>query len=40
MFKTTASVNKKTARVRADVFRDDNLEEDSWAAAIEAMSLP
>lgn len=39
IFRPTASVNTKTTRMRADVFSRDNLEEDSWAATIEALSL-
>lgn len=39
MFQPTATLNKKTARLRADIFLDENLEEDSWASAIEALSL-
>jgi len=39
LFQPTATLNKKTARLRADIFLDDSLEEDSWTAAIEALSL-
>jgi len=39
LFQPTAALNKKTARLRADIFLDDSLEEDSWTAAIEALSL-
>jgi len=39
LFQPTATLNKKSARLRADIFLDDNLEEDSWTAAIEALSL-
>jgi len=39
LFRTTSAVTQKTVRLPATVFRTDNLEEDSWAAAIEALSL-
>ncbi len=39
MFLPTGSIITKTTRLKADVFRADNLEEDSWAATIEALSL-
>lgn len=39
MFRPTAALNNNTARMKADLFRADNLEEDSWAATIEALSL-
>ena len=39
LFRTTSAVTQKTVRIPATVFRTDNLEEDSWTATIEALSL-